>query len=121
VQLYISFRSRRAGSFGVSSAGRVAEWITTTWLRFTCALFVLLLAVFVGFSPAPLGQKVMLILLSPVAALFYWYGLLFCLLICRFLGMFGLVFAHILVIYFYLFSALIVQSPPTIALRLTRR
>jgi sterol desaturase/sphingolipid hydroxylase (fatty acid hydroxylase superfamily) len=120
VRVHLSFRSRRAGSFGTSSIGRVAEWVTTTWLRFTCALFVVVIVLVAILSPMAAGQKLMLIVFAPIAALFYWYGLLVCLLICRFLGTFGAVLAHILVIYLYIFSALVVQPPPTIDLRLTR-
>jgi hypothetical protein len=121
VQIFLKFPSRRPGSLGTSQVGRVAEWITATWLRFTCTLFVLAIVLVVVFSNAPASEKLMLIVLSPLAALFYWYALLFSLLICRYLGTFGIILAHVLVIYFYMFSGLVVQRPPSVALRLTRR
>jgi hypothetical protein len=40
-------------------------------------------------------------------------------LICRYLGTFGRVFAHVLVIYFFLFSRLVVRPPPKLWLPLT--
>jgi hypothetical protein len=120
MQIFLKFRSRRPGSFGTSGVGRVAEWITATWLRFTCALFTVAIVVTVGVSNTPATDKLVLMALAPVGALFFWFALLFCLLICRFLGKFGMVLAHVLVIYFYAFSGLVAETPPTVALRLTR-
>lgn len=119
VQLYFKFRSRPRGSFGTSPVGRVAEWITTTWLRFTCFLIVSIIVILVSPSNLATDQKALIILASPVFAIFYWYGLLFCILISRYLGIFGRVFANVLVIYIYLFSRLIAQRPPIVGLGLT--
>ncbi|MEA2689721.1 MAG: hypothetical protein QOD51_2328 [Candidatus Eremiobacteraeota bacterium] len=100
--------------------GRAAEWLTTTWLRFTCALLTVFIVLIVALSNVPAGEKLGLFVLAPLGALFFWYAFLFCLLICRFTGLFGVLFANLLVIYFYTWSGLVVQPPPTVALRLTR-
>jgi hypothetical protein len=121
VQLYLKFQSRRPGSFGTSSAGRFAEWITTTWLRFTCLLFVIALCSTISILPnIPISQKLTLVLASPIAAIFYWYFFLLCLLVCRYLGTFGKVLAHVLIVYFYLFSRFVVQKPPIVTLSLAK-
>ena len=120
MHIHVKFGSRRAGSFGMSAPGRVAEWITTTWLRFTCALFTVAIVAIVSLSDISLRQKMLLDVTAPIGALFAWFALLFCLLVCRNLGLFGKILANALVIYFYVFSNLIVQRPPTVALRLTR-
>lgn len=119
VQLYFKFRSRRRGSFGTSTVGRIAEWITTTWLRFTCLLFVVLIVMVVAPSDLPPDQKATVILLSPIMAVICWYVFLFFILVCRYLGTFGNVLAHVLIIYFYVFSGLVVQRPPIVGLGLT--
>jgi hypothetical protein len=121
IQLYLKFESRRAGSFGRSQTGRFAEWITATWFRFTCTFFTAILSVVVSLIPSiPFSQKAVLVLVSPIAAIFYWYSFLLCLLICRYLGTFGKVLAHVLIVYFYLFSRLIVQRPPIVTLGLVK-
>ena len=120
MHIHVKFSCRRAGSFGTSPFGRVAEWITATWLRFTCTLFTLVIEAIVVLSASPAREKVWLMLTAPIGAIFAWYALLFCLLVCRNLGTFGRILANALVIYFYVFSNLIVQRPPTVVLRLTR-
>ena len=70
-------------------------------------------------SNLPAPEKLGLVLLSPLIAIFYWYIFLVLLLFCRYLGLFGRVLAHILIIYFFLFSRLIVQHPPKVWLPLT--
>jgi hypothetical protein len=67
------------------------------------------------------GDKIVLMATAPLIAIVYWYMFLFLLLISEYLGMFGIVLARVLVIYFYLFSRLIVQEPPLIGLGLTGR
>jgi hypothetical protein len=118
VELQIEFTSRKPGSFGLSPFGRTLEWVTRTWLRFTCFLFSAGIALIALSSPMPVSEKFVLIVFAPVAALVYWYMFLFLLLICRYLGRFGRVFAHVLIIYFFLFSRLVVQPPPKVWLPL---
>ena len=122
VRLYIRFASRRAGSFGDDNPiAKVLEWFTTTWLRFTCLLVTGLLFVVVPFSNIPPSGKIALCIGAPVAAIFYWYVFLFLLLISEYLGKSGIVLSRVLIIYFYLFSRLVVQEPPLVGLGLTRR
>jgi hypothetical protein len=121
IQLYLKFESRKSGSFGRSGMGRIAEWITTTWFRFTCVLLVGVVCLIIALIPTiPLSQKATLVLVSPIAAIFYWYSFLLCLLVCRYLGTFGKILAHVLIVYFYLFSRLVVQQPPLVTLGLSR-
>lgn len=118
MELQIEFTSRKPGSFGHSPVGRTFEWITTTWLRFTCFLFCMIITLMALASPMPASEKFMLILFAPFVALVYWYMFLFLLLICRYLGRFGRILAHVLIIYFFLFSRLVVQHPPKVWLPL---
>lgn len=118
MELEIEFASRKLGSFGSSPIGLAMEWITKTWLRFTCLLFCAIIIIAVPPSNMPPSDKLPLIIFAPLVAVIYWYMFLFLLLICRYLGLFGRILAHILVIYFFLFSRLIVQHPPKVWLPL---
>lgn len=120
VQLYVAFRSRKSGSFGSSISGNILEFCTKTWARFTCVLMFAFIALPVLFSNLPSGQKLSIVAAAPIAALIYWYAFLLLLLLCRYMGPFGIIFANLLLIYFYLFSRLIVQPPPGVYLPLTR-
>lgn len=120
VELYLQFRSRQAGSFGNRPVGQILECVTETWLRFTCLVFSVLIVLIALSSKMPADQKILAVVFAPVAAVVYWYIFLFLLLISRYLGRFGTIYAHCLVIYFYLFSRLVVQPPPGIYLPLTR-
>jgi hypothetical protein len=118
MELQIEFASRKPGSFGGSRIGLAMEWVTRTWLRFTCLLFSAIIIIAVLPSNIPSSDKLPLIIFAPLAAVIYWYMFLFLLLICRYLGLFGRILAHVLVIYFFLFSRLIVQHPPKVWLPL---
>jgi hypothetical protein len=120
VQLFIKFRSRRSGSLGLSPLGRLLEWLTTTWLRFTCLVFVLLIIAIAPFANIPPNEKFILIIFAPIGAVVYWYFFLFLLLISEYLGTFGRILAHVLIIYFYFFSRFVVQRPPIVSLPLTK-
>lgn len=121
VQLFIKFKSRRSGSFGNSQIGRVIEWLTTTWLRFTCLIFSILIIAIAPLANLPPNDKLMMVIFAPIGAVMYWYVLLFLLLASEYLGTFGKVLSRVLVIYFYLFSRLVVQRPPLVSLPLTKR
>lgn len=118
MELQIEFTSRKPGSFGGSPIGLAMEWITKTWLRFTSLLLSAIIIIIVLHSNEPPSDKLHLIVSAPLLAVIYWYMLLFLLFICRYLGLFGRIFAHVLVIYFFLFSRLVVQHPPKVWLPL---
>jgi hypothetical protein len=120
VELQITFSSRTPGSFGNTAAGRIAEWLTKTWLRFTCALISSMIIIVVLVSQLPLSEKVPLLLSAPIIAVIYWYMFLCLLLVCRYLGWVGRVFGSALVIYFFLFSRFVVQRPPKVWLPLMK-
>jgi len=61
-----------------------------------------------------------MIILAPIGATMYWYLFLFLLLISEYLGTVGRVLSRVLVVYFYIFSRLIVQPPPLVSLPLTK-
>ena len=93
VELQITFSSRTPGSFGNTAAGRIAEWLTKTWLRFTCALISsMIIIVVLSLSQLPLSEKVPLLLSAPIIAVIYWYMFLCLLWVCRYLGWVGRVF-----------------------------
>jgi hypothetical protein len=118
VDLSLTLKSRRVGSFGTSPLGRLLEWLTLIWWRFTCALIAVPIAI--GLSTSlPADQKLGLVIASPLLALTYWYLLLLTLLVCRALGRPGRILAHLVVVYFFLFSRFVVQGPPAILLHLT--
>ena len=116
--LQIKFSSRTAGSFGNSRSGKLFEWLTRTWLKFTCVLFSAAIMTIVAVSQLRMPDKLLLVVLAPLFAIVYWYVFLFLLLICRHIGLFGRILAHVLIIYFFLFSRLIVQEPPKVWLPL---
>jgi hypothetical protein len=120
IELHIKFANRQQGAYGKSLLGRTAEWITTTWLRFSCTLFTVIAWAIILSSNLSPNEKFHAFLIAPILAIARWYFLLLCVLLCKYLGTFGKIFAHVLVIYFYLFSRLIVQRSPTVDLGLTR-
>ena len=120
VELHIKFKSRQQGTFGNSPVGRTAEWLTTTWVRFTCSLIVILVVAVTLASNLPPNVKLNTILVSPIVAVLCWHAFLFLILVSEYLGVFGKVLSRILVLYFYLFSRLIVQQPPMTVLGLTK-
>jgi hypothetical protein len=74
----------------------------------------------VPFSSLLFTEKLLLILFSPIAAMIYWCVLLLLLLVSEYLGVFGIILSRVIVLYFYLFSRLVVQRPPIVSLPLTR-
>jgi hypothetical protein len=119
IDLQITFSSRRPGSFGSGPFGNVLEWWTTNWFRFTCLLVSAFITIGGLSSKLPASEKVFIITLAPVLATMTWGAFLLVLLFCRYLGTFGQVFAHLLIIYFFLFSRLVVQHPPKLWLPIT--
>jgi hypothetical protein len=57
MELQIEFASRKPGSFGTSAIGRIMEWITKTWLRFTCTFFSAVITIGVLFSNMTLFRQ----------------------------------------------------------------
>jgi hypothetical protein len=72
-------------------------------------------------SDLVMSQKLQAILLSPFISIVGWYFFLCCILMCEYLGPFGKILARALVLYFYVFSRLVVQRPPRVELSLTRK
>ncbi len=96
------------------------EWLTTTWLRFTVLLFSCVFWAVALSASMPLGSKAIFVLGAPIAGVVYYYLFLLLILVCEYLGSFGLVFSRLLIVYFYVFSRLVVQSPPIVSLPLTK-
>jgi hypothetical protein len=119
IDLHIKFRSRTAGSFGRTPVGRLGEWVTATWFRFTCLLFTGIFVLVVLASSMTANERLIAIAASPLLAILSWYCLLLCILLSAHLGIVGKVLSRVLVLYFYLFSRLVVQPPPGVDLRLT--
>lgn len=120
VGLHIRFKNRHRGSFAGSKLGNFFEWVTATWLRFTCMWLSSFIVIMVLISTLPPAEKIMSIIVAPLISAICWYVFLFLLLICKYLGTFGKFLAHGLVVYFFLFSRFIVQAPPIVDLSLTR-
>lgn len=67
---------RTAGSFGGSLAGRAAEWLTTSWLRFESGLMWALIVWVTMATPWPnFIIRLAVLLMSPLAAVFLLFSL----------------------------------------------
>lgn len=116
--------SRVAGSFGSSKPGKIAEFVTLSWLRLEltlCWAASVALAI-VGPSPAisGLGDRVYLVLLSPIAAIMLWLTLKAVSLVLYFVPGVGMVWGLLRICFVRLFSRLIVQPAPTIVMPVWR-
>jgi hypothetical protein len=111
---------RRAGSFGASAPGLVAEWITTTWLRFGVFLYWILVLFCTTLSPLPGLDRALVLVASPVVAFFLHGGIVLAGWIAYFVPGSGVVFGVLRLVYLRLFSRLIVQEAPEVELPLWR-
>ena len=116
LELHYDFPNRKSGSFGTSAIGRFFEWWTTTWKRFTVLIFSVIIAVLLGISPELGPERFIIIVFSPLAGLLYWYIFSIILLFSRHLGILGFIIAHILIIYYAIFSRVVVQKAPILDL-----
>jgi hypothetical protein len=108
---------RRAGSFGTSIPGQVAEWLTTTWFRFgSFATWWLILPLIMSGTPGnPLATAGMLVV-SPILAAGFYVTLKGSLMILYFVPVTRVVVAYARLAWLWVFSRLIVQEAPEIAL-----
>ena len=111
---------RVAGTFGASAVGAVAEWMTTSWLRFGVFVSWLWVVLFVLGSGLPLESRLLYIITSPLIAVFLYGAFALAALIGYFIPGMGILFGIIRLGYFRLFSRLIVQEAPEIELPLWR-
>jgi hypothetical protein len=106
--------ARKPGSFGLSLPGQVAEWVTTTWFRFSVFLIWVPTAAAILMSSYSAIQKVGLLLVSPVAAAFYVALLRVILFALLFVPKIGPIFGWLRVLYYAAFSRLVCQPAPVI-------
>lgn len=120
IELQVKFRSRSSGSFGSGPIGIAAEWLTATWMRFTTFLASLTIVMATIAVNMPLQDKILVVVSAPIGGLMCWFLLLVFMLYSKSLGLLGRLFARTVVIYFFLFSRLVVQPPPMIEIELSR-
>lgn len=107
-------KSRRAGTFGLSGSGRVAEWVTRTWFRFECFLSaVLSIALVASLEGLPI-EKLGIALLSPVGAVVFVITLKVLGAVSYFVPGINKVFGWSRLAFVWIFSRLIVEEVPEI-------
>jgi len=87
----------------------IFDWMTRTWFRFNVLLAWLVMVLVVVAAPAPIGQKFGMLVVSPIAALFFYFAWYVFLTIVSFMPGIKIPFGFLKLIYFRLFSRLIVQ------------
>lgn len=110
---------RTSGSFGTSLAGRVAEWITTKWLRFD--VFVVWIAVINSviwqWSREP-SSAIMSLIVSPIVAIVSYAILKTLFVIIWFIPGLNVVFGSLRLLYIWIFCRIIVQESPIVEIPL---
>jgi hypothetical protein len=118
--LHIDLPYRRNGSFGTSQAGLVAEWITATWVRFNifvCWIF-LVLALLSAPERAGQGGRLLMLIVSPLAAVMLYAAMIIGFSIFYFVPVAKVVAGYARLLYLWLFCRLIAQKAPVIELPL---
>lgn len=112
-----SLPARRAGSFGTSGIGRLAEALTTTWFRFEAFLVWLLVAIGLIVAPPPsLALTAFAVLFSPLTAVIFVVVFKAIAWIAYFIPKMGALVGWLCYIFYVSFSRLVVQPAPEIEL-----
>lgn len=110
ISLHHTFPSRTPGGFG-----GVAEWVTTTWLRFNVLVSTLVFVPAVLASPTlSAGERVLMLALAPVGGLVLYFMVSMLFLVMLFTPGPSFIFGAIRLAYVWLFSRLIVQPAPDV-------
>lgn len=108
---------RKAGSFGTSGVGQVAEWLTTTWFRFGSFItWCLILPVIASFATENAFGALGMLMASTILAAGCYLILQFSLMILYFVPVTNIVIAYARIALLWIFSRLVVQEAPEIAL-----
>jgi hypothetical protein len=116
--LHYELPHRKAGAFGASGIGRVAEWLTTTWPRFNifvCWVTLVLLLLVIPGAP-PQSSKLAMLLVSPLAAPILYVVIVLTSWVAYTLPAVNFVFGTARMFYLWVFCRLVVQPAPEIAL-----
>lgn len=112
-KLHYSLPARTAGSFGSSALGRVAETVTLTWFRFEVFLvWLLLISAISAGTTEGFVSKLLLLVLSPVAALAIWILLKLTGWAFYFVPGMGKLWGWGRIIFLWLFSRVVAQEAP---------
>jgi len=116
-QMHYHLPYRKAGSFGTSVPGQIAEWLTTTWFRFGAFVtwWVALPFIMSATPGNPLATAGML-LVSPIIAALLYAMFKAALAIVYFIPITNVVMGYLRLGYIWLFSRIIVQEAPEIVL-----
>jgi len=117
--LHYHLPARRAGSFGSSPIGRIAESVTLTWFRFEILLLWLaLVAGFLAMSLNDWSSALRALLFSPVMALALWVLLKLTGWLFYFVPGVGRAWGWGRLMFIWLFSRAVVEPAPDIELPL---
>lgn len=112
-----SLPARRAGSFGTSGIGRLAEALTTTWFRFETFLVWILVAVSLIVAPPPsFALTSFAVIFSPITAVFFVVVFKALSWVAYFIPKIGAVAGWLRYIFYAAFSRFVVQPAPEIEL-----
>jgi len=85
------------------------DWMTQTWFRFNVLLAWFVMVLVVIAAPAPIGQKLGMLIVSPIAAVIFYFAWYVFLVVVSFLPVVKIPIGFLKLIYFRIFSRLIVQ------------
>jgi len=116
--LYYSLPHRVAGSFGNSPVGQIAEWITASWARFGAFVSWLVIVAVVLSGAFPVGESALILITSPILAVFLYGGTVLAGWIAYFIPLTGFLFGVTRLCCLRLFCRLIVQQAPQVEIPL---
>ena len=104
--------NRTRGSFASFPFGKVAEYLTLSWLRFNVSLLVVVVVSAALISPAPIETKLLQVALAVPAAFVIYPCVLVAVLICSVIPIVKVPIGLMRVLYYIVFSRLVVQKSP---------
>jgi hypothetical protein len=100
---------RTATPLGYGFGWSVLDWLTQTWFRFNIFIAWLIVDAGIAAAPAPLGQKGLALLLSPIVGAFVWAVWSLFLIVASFMPALKMPLGYLRLAYLRLFCRLIVQ------------
>ena len=119
--LHYSLPARKAGAFGGSQIGRVAEWLTVSWLRLEATLvWIGLVAVLLMTPRENMVEAAGYLLLSPLLALLMLFVLKGAgwLVFLTPVPIFGRTLGGMRLAFLWIFSRLVVEPAPSVEMPL---
>jgi hypothetical protein len=104
-----TFPSRAPVRLGSSIPWRALDWVTQTWLRFNILVAWVAVVLIIGCSPAPIGEKLGMFLVSPIAMIIIFPIWVVAIIVLSFMPGIRVPIGFMRILYFRTFSRYVVQ------------